>query len=52
VYRKNGKKPEQNEIYLMYHPDVKKESAGVRASDMLKTLLNDLETALKLKEKI
>jgi len=51
-YLKTGKKPEQNEIYLMYHPDVKKESAGVRASEMLKTLLNDLETALELKEKI
>jgi len=48
-YLKKGKKPEQNEVYLMYHPNVKKESAGVRASDMLKTLLNDLKTALEEK---
>jgi len=47
-YLKDGKKPEQNEIYLKYH-DVKKESAGVSASVLLKTLLNDLKTALKEK---
>jgi len=47
AYRVNGTKPEQYEVYKMYHPEVTKESAGVRASEMLKTLLNDLKTALK-----
>ena len=46
-YLKDRKKPEQYEIYKMYHPEVKKESAGVRASEMLKTFLNDVKTALK-----
>jgi len=46
---KNGKKPEQYEVYKTYHPEVTKESAGVRASEMLKTLLNDIEIALKEK---
>jgi hypothetical protein len=44
---KDGKKPDQYEVYKMYHPEVKKKSAEVRASDMLKTFLNDLRTALK-----
>jgi len=50
-YLKDGKKPEQYEVYKMYRPKVSKESAGVRASDMLKILLNDLKTALKEKTK-
>jgi len=50
-YLKDGKKPEQYEVYKMYRPKVSKESAGVRASDMLKILLNDLKKALKEKTK-
>jgi len=46
-YRKDGEKPKQYEIYQKYHPEVKKESAEVRASEMLKTFLNDLKTVLK-----
>jgi len=49
-YLKDEKKPEQYEVYKMYHPEVTKESAGVRASEMLKTLLNDLKTVQKSKE--
>jgi len=48
-YQKDGKKPEQFEVYKMYHPGITKESAGVRASEMLKTLLNDIKNALKEK---
>ena len=40
---KNGIRPDQYEVYKMYHPEVKKESAEVRASEMLKTFLNDLK---------
>ena len=46
-YRKNFKIPSQHEIYLKYHPNVKKESAGVRASEMLKKILYDLHIILK-----
>jgi len=46
-YQKDGKKPEQYEVYQMYHPKVTNDSAGVRASEMLKTLLNDIKTALE-----
>jgi hypothetical protein len=46
AYRKSGKKPKQHEIYLKYHPDVKKESASVRASDMTKDFLNKLRKTL------
>jgi hypothetical protein len=42
-------KPDQYEVYKMYHPEVKKESAEVRASEMLKTFLNDLKNAMKEK---
>jgi hypothetical protein len=48
-YLNNRKKPDQYEVYKMYHPKVKKESAEVRASEMLKTFLNDLKTAIKEK---
>jgi len=48
-YLKEGEKPDQYEAYKMYHPEVKKDSAGVRASEMLKTFLGDLQTALKEK---
>ena len=48
-YLKDRKKPEQYEVYKMYHPEVKKDSAGVRASEMLKTFLNDLKTTMKEK---
>jgi hypothetical protein len=46
-YLKDGKKPEQYEIYKMYHPEVKKDSAEVRASEMLKTFRNYLQVVLK-----
>jgi len=46
IYKKNGKKPKLLEVYLKYHPDVKRESAGARASKMLKELLDKLNTEL------
>ena len=48
-YLKDGKKTDQYEVYKMYHPEVKKISAEVRASEMLKTFLNDLKNAMKEK---
>jgi hypothetical protein len=48
-YRETGKKPEQYEIYLKYHPSVKKDSAGVRSSEMLKKFRCDLRSFLKQK---
>ena len=47
TFRKNGKKPKLLEVYLKYHPDVKRESAGARASEMNKKFLNNLYTILK-----
>ena len=41
------KKPKKYEIYQKYHPETKKDSAGVRSSDMLKDFLNDLKIYLK-----
>ena len=49
AFLKNGKKPKNYEIYLKYHPEVKKESAEVRSSDMLKKFLENLNKALKEK---
>ena len=46
AYRNDGEKPKQREIYLKYHPEVQKESAGVRASDMTKDFLRKIHTAL------
>jgi hypothetical protein len=46
-YQKSGKKPKQHEIYLKFHPDVTKNSANVRASEMLKKMLGGLATQLK-----
>ena len=46
---KEGEKPVQYEVYQKYHPETKKVSAEVRASEMLKTFLNDLKTAMKEK---
>ena len=40
------KKPKQYEIYLKYHPEVKKASAGVRASNMLTDFLDALKLYL------
>ena len=51
AYRKDGKKPNNYEIYLKYHPEVKKESAWVRASDMLNAFLKKLRTAAALNKK-
>jgi len=48
AYRKNGKKPKQHQIYLKYHPEIKKDSASVRASDMTKDFLRKLRSILKL----
>ena len=49
AYQNTGIKPWQYEIYLKYHPDVKQTSAEVRASETLKTFLNDLYTEIKKK---
>ena len=38
-FLKNHKISGQHEIYLKYHPNVKKESAGVRLLEMLKNCL-------------
>ena len=46
---KEGEKPVQYEVYQKYHPETKKVSAEVSASEMLKTFLNDLKTAMKEK---
>ena len=46
IHRKNGKKLKQREIYLKYHPEVKEESASVRASEMTKDFFKKLSTAL------
>ena len=46
AHQKDGKVPRQHEIYLKYHPDVKKDSAGVRATEMLKKLFNDVKWVL------
>lgn len=46
-YRKSGKFPNLYEIYYKFHHNVKKESAEVRASEMLKKLLFDLSLVLK-----
>ena len=48
-YLKDGKKYNQYEIYLKYHPEVTKDSAEVRASMMLKKFMSDL--VLLIKEK-
>jgi hypothetical protein len=47
AYQKNEKAPNNYEIYLKYHPEVKKDGAGVRASKMLKDFLLKLQTALE-----
>ena len=49
AYQKDGEKPIIYKIYQKYHPDVKKDSASVRASDMLKKLLENMNEALKEK---
>jgi hypothetical protein len=48
-FYKHDKKPKQYEIYLKYHPETDKESAGVMAATNLREFLNDLETYLKKK---
>ena len=49
AHKKDGKKPKQHEIYLKYHPNVKKDSAEVRASEMIKKLRKDLCSVLQEK---
>jgi hypothetical protein len=48
-FHKHDKKPKQYEIYLKYHPETDKESAGVMAATNLREFLIDLETYLKKK---
>jgi len=50
TYQENGKKPEQQEIYLKYHPRVQKGSAAARSAQMLKDFLDRLEIASKNSE--
>ena len=47
--RKDREKPNQYEIYLKYHPEAKKDSAAVRASETLQKFLHDLKTCFKEK---
>jgi hypothetical protein len=47
---KDGKSPNQYEIYLKYHPKAQKPSAEAMASANLKEFLNDIETYLKEKK--
>ena len=46
-FKITAKNPMQHEIYLKYHPNIKKESAEARSSEMLKKLLNDLRIIIK-----
>jgi hypothetical protein len=46
---KDGKNPNQYEIYQKYHPKAQKPSAETMASTNLKEFLNDIETYLKEK---
>jgi len=48
-FQKHDKKPKQYEIYLKYHPEIDKESAGVLASTNLREFLKKIETYLKEK---
>ena len=47
TYRKDGKKPRQHEIYLKYHPEVKRTSAEAMASKMINDFLKKLYSSLK-----
>jgi hypothetical protein len=47
---KDGKNPNQYEIYLKYHPTAQKSSAEAMASKNLIEFLNDIETYLKEKK--
>jgi hypothetical protein len=47
TYQKNGKVPNNYEIYLKYHPEVKKDSASVRSTEMLKKFLVSFKEALE-----
>jgi hypothetical protein len=47
AWQKDGKEPNQHEIYQKYHPKVGKKSAEVMASTNLGEFLNDIETYLK-----
>jgi len=44
---KDGKNPNQYEIYQKYHPNAQKSSAEAMASKNLSEFLNDIETCLK-----
>ena len=47
IWRKNGNKPKQYEVYLKFHPKVKKDSASALASKMLDNFLHDIEAYIK-----
>jgi len=47
--QKDGKKPNQYEIYQKYHPKAQKSSAEVMASTNLREFLNEIKTYLKEK---
>jgi len=52
AFYKDGKNPNQDEIYQKYHPKAKKKSAEVMASKNLNEFLNDIETYLRDKKPI
>ena len=50
TWQKDGKEPNQYEIYQKYHPNALKSSAEAMASKNLSEFLNDIETCLKEKK--
>jgi hypothetical protein len=49
AYQMNGNVPKNYEIYLKYHPEVKKDSSSVRSTEMLKKFLVSFKEALEQK---
>jgi hypothetical protein len=49
ICQKDGKNPNQYEIYRIYHPGVQKSSADAMASKNLREFLSDIENYLKRK---
>jgi len=49
TWQKEGKNPNQYEIYQIYHPNAQKPSAEVMASTNLREFLSDIETYLNTK---
>ena len=51
TWQKDGKNPNQHEIYQKYHPNAQKPSAEAQASKNLREFLSNIETCLKEKNK-